>query len=82
MRDYLSDYAELLNPNFFEARLLQDLIDRFLVSYLGALRKASKLKMPGAAERMKADVDEFRVMIGIWLRENEWEERAGVLDLV
>lgn len=82
MRDYLSDYAELLNPNFFEARLLQDLIDRFLVSYLGALRKASKLKMPGAADRMKADVEEFKVMIGIWLRENEWEERAGVLDLV
>ncbi|PWN20968.1 exocyst complex component Sec6 [Microstroma glucosiphilum] len=82
MRDYLSDYAELLNPNFFEARLLPDLIDRFLVSYIGALRRATKLRMPGAADRMKSDIDEFRVMIGIWLKENEWEEKAGVLDLI
>jgi hypothetical protein len=82
MRDYLSDYAELLNPNFFEARLLPDLIDRFLVSYIGALRRATKLRMPGAADRMKSDIDEFRVMISIWLKENEWEEKAGVLDLM
>lgn len=83
MRDYLSDYAELLNPTFFEARLLPDLIDRFLVAYLTALRRTTKLRMPGAAERIKADVDEFRTMLSPWLREeSEWQDKAGVLDLV
>lgn len=83
MRDYLSDYAELLNPTFFEARLLPDLIDRFLVSYLTALRRTTKLRMPGAAERIKADVDEFRVMLSPWLKEeSEWHDKAGILDLV
>ncbi|CAO1615877.1 unnamed protein product [Parajaminaea phylloscopi] len=83
MRDYLSDYAELLNPTFFEARLLPDLIDRFLVSYLTALRRTTKLRMPGAAERVKSDIDEFRTMLSPWLKEDaEWQDRAGVLDLV
>lgn len=83
MRDYLSDYAELLNPNFFEARLLPDLIDRFLIAYLGSLRRTTKLRMPIAGERMKLDISEFKTMISIWLREEtEWQEKAGVLDLI
>ncbi|CAO1635472.1 unnamed protein product [Jaminaea pallidilutea] len=77
MRDYLADYAELLNPTFFEARLLPDLIDRFLVSYLLAMRKASKLKMPGAGERARKDVEEFKTMVTIWLRDSGGQQSGG-----
>jgi len=57
MRDYLSDYQEHLNPSIFDL-LLEDTIDTFLVIYLSALRKCSKLKMSVAVDRIRDDIGE------------------------
>ncbi|GJJ11432.1 hypothetical protein Clacol_005665 [Clathrus columnatus] len=54
-RDYITDYQTHLNPSIFEL-LLDDLMDTFLITYLTALGNANKLRIPGAIDRIKADV--------------------------
>ncbi|KAF8318667.1 exocyst complex component sec6 [Clavulina sp. PMI_390] len=55
MRDYMGDYQQFLNPEIIET-LVQDLIDTFIVTYLTAFHRASKLRMPIAGERMRDDI--------------------------
>ena len=55
VRDYMDDYHAHLNPSLFDL-LLEDIIDTFLIAYLAAMRKASKLRVPGARDKIRADV--------------------------
>jgi len=61
IRDYTSDYSERVNPDLFDV-LCNDLLDRFMTSYLGSIRRTTKLRMPSAGERMRADIEECRSM--------------------
>lgn len=61
IRDYTSDYSERLHADLFDV-LCNDLMDRFIVAYLGGLRSASKLRMPTAGDRIRADIEESRSM--------------------
>ncbi|GAA5985834.1 hypothetical protein JCM11641_005315 [Rhodosporidiobolus odoratus] len=57
LKDYMvEDYQAHLNPNLFDL-LIEDILDTFLITYLVAVKKAGKLKMPQAVERVRADVD-------------------------
>ena len=56
LQDYMDDYRVHLNPNLFEL-LVEDLIDTFLITYLVAVRRATKLRIPQAVERMRTDID-------------------------
>lgn len=57
LRDYMSDYQTTLNPSLLEL-LIEDLLDTFIITYLTALSRTSKLRMPAAADRIKDDVAE------------------------
>ncbi|PWN50740.1 exocyst complex component Sec6 [Violaceomyces palustris] len=83
IRDYTTDYSERLNPNLFDV-LLDDLIDRFLTAYIGALRRVGggKLKMPAAAERMKQDLAEASAMFSTFKKEEEVNEKLEVLQMI
>ncbi|GAA6053135.1 hypothetical protein JCM3770_002871 [Rhodotorula araucariae] len=56
LQDYMDDYQVHLNPNLFDL-LVEDILDTFLITYLVAVRRATKLRIPLAAERMRADID-------------------------
>lgn len=81
IRDYTSDYAERLNPNLFDV-LCDDVIDRFLTAYLAAMRKAGKLRMPAAGERVRADIDETGAMFTGFKTVEEIEQKMEVLHLM
>jgi exocyst complex component 3 len=55
IRDYMATYQTTLTPSLFDL-LIEDIIDNFLVTYLASLRKASKLRVPAAAEQIRQDV--------------------------
>ena len=55
VKDYMADFQTHLNPNLFEL-LVEDIIDTFLITYLVAVRKSPKLRMPLASERMRKDL--------------------------
>ncbi|KAI9629256.1 hypothetical protein KEM48_011105 [Puccinia striiformis f. sp. tritici PST-130] len=55
IKDYVVDYQAHLNPNLFEL-LIDDIVDSFLIAYLNALRKTSKIRNPEAVDRIRADV--------------------------
>jgi exocyst complex component 3 len=55
LRDYMTDSQTTLNASLLEL-LIEDLLDAFIVTYLTALSKASRLRMPLAADRIKDDV--------------------------
>lgn len=55
IKDYVVDYQAHLNPNLFEL-LIDDMIDSFLIAYLNGLRKASKIRIPQAIDKIRADV--------------------------
>jgi hypothetical protein len=81
IRDYTSDYSERVNPNLFDV-LCNDLIDRFLTAYLGALRRTNKLRMPAAGERMRQDIEECRNMFTNFKSAEDVNARFEVLDMV
>ncbi|KAH9821815.1 exocyst complex component Sec6-domain-containing protein [Melampsora americana] len=54
-KDYLADYQIHLSPNLFDL-LLEDMVDTFLIAYLNAIRKCSKLRIPAAIDRIRSDV--------------------------
>lgn len=83
MRDYTSDYSERLNPNLFDV-LCDDMMDRFLVSYIGALRRVGngKLRMPAAGEQMKKDCEDAKTLFLSFKKEDEVKEKFEVLDAV
>ncbi|GAA94822.1 hypothetical protein E5Q_01476 [Mixia osmundae IAM 14324] len=55
VKDYLQDYRQHLNPNLFDL-FIEDVLDTFVITYLTSLKKASKLKMPKAADRVREDI--------------------------
>lgn len=81
IRDYTSDYSERLNPNLFDV-LCDDVIDRFLTAYLAAMRKAGKLRMPAAGERLRADIDETGAMFSGFKTAEEVQQKMEVLHLM
>lgn len=81
VRDYANDYAARLDPNLFDV-LSDDLITRLLVSYLTALRRSARLRMPKAAERFLADVGEISHLIGSVRSTEEAEARVEVLHMM
>ncbi|KAJ3211678.1 SNARE-binding exocyst subunit S6 [Dinochytrium kinnereticum] len=55
--DYCSDFQEHMQEYLF-SKLTSDLQDRFIVVYVESLRnKGAKLRMPGAVDKMKNDLD-------------------------
>lgn len=81
IRDYTTDYSERLNPNLFDV-LCDDLIDRFLTAYIGALRRTSKLRMPAAADRVRGDLDDAMAMFTSFKKEEEVGEKFEVLQMM
>jgi exocyst complex component 3 len=81
MRDYMSDYQTYLNPSILEL-LVEDLIDTFLITYLTALRRCSKLKMPDAADRIKQDISSVFILFASFKPEKELERYFEVIDQI
>ncbi|SNX86018.1 related to SEC6 - protein transport protein [Melanopsichium pennsylvanicum] len=83
MRDYTMDYSERLNPDLFDV-LCGDMIDRFLVSYIGTLRRvgSGKLRMPKASEQMRKDLDDAKNLFLSFKKEEEVQEKFQVLDAI
>ncbi|SPO46534.1 related to SEC6 - protein transport protein [Moesziomyces antarcticus] len=83
MRDYTSDYSERLNPNLFDV-LCDDMMDRFLVSYIGALRRvgSGKLRMPAAGDQMRKDVEDAKTLFLAFKKEEEVQEKFEVADAI
>lgn len=83
IRDYTTDYSERLNPNLFDV-LCDDLMDRLLITYIGALRRvgSGKLRMPSAADRIKGDFDDAVTMFSSFKKEEEVREKFGVLEMM
>jgi len=77
----VTDYAERLNPALFDV-LLDDVIERFLVAYISSLRRASKLRMPAAADRMRDDVRDSMAMFSSWRKEEEIGEKMEILTMM
>lgn len=53
--DYMSDFQSRLSPSLFDL-LVDDVVDTFLITYLTALRRATKLKMPSAVNKMREEI--------------------------
>jgi len=62
LRDYMDDYQTTLNSSLLEV-LIEDLLNTFIITYLTALSRSSRLRMPAAADRIKDDVaDSFQYL--------------------
>ncbi|KAG8951848.1 SNARE-binding exocyst subunit S6 [Tulasnella sp. 424] len=81
IRDYMSDYKAYLNPSLLEL-LVTDLIDAFLINYLNALRRASKLRMPTAADRIREDISEVFPVFANLKPAREVEEQLEVMEQI
>lgn len=80
IQDYMQDFQLHLQGNLFEL-LVEDIVDAFLIAYLGALRKSPKLKMPAAAQRFKNDVQtSFTFFASVKPNRAELTEDFSVLD--
>ncbi|KAG5457574.1 MAG: exocyst complex component Sec6, partial [Olpidium bornovanus] len=56
LNDYLTDYQQHLQE-YLLSKLTGDMLDRFLASYIEAMRnKGSKFRIPAALDRMTADI--------------------------
>ncbi|KAH8116490.1 exocyst complex component Sec6 [Phellopilus nigrolimitatus] len=81
MRDYMGDYQQFLNTSILEL-LVEDLLDAFLVAYLTALANAAKLRMPAAADRIRADVRQAFAFFATLKPAKDLEEAFEVVELV
>lgn len=81
MRDYMGDYRTYLNPSLLEL-LVADLLDTFLVTYLNSLRRASKLRMPQAADRIREDISEVFTLFSSLKPAKEVEEQFDVIEQI
>lgn len=81
MRDYMIDYQSFLNPLILEL-LVEDLLDNFLISYLNALVRVSKLKMPQAIDRIRDDVGDAYTFFTTFKAGAELEAAFEVIELV
>ncbi|KAG8933913.1 SNARE-binding exocyst subunit S6 [Tulasnella sp. 418] len=80
-KDYMSDYQSYLNSSLFDL-LLEDLLDAFLIGYLNALAKASKLKMPMAADRIREDIADAFAVFEAYKPAKELEDRFEVMEMI
>jgi exocyst complex component 3 len=82
LKDYMvEDYQAHLNPNLFDL-LIEDILDTFLITYLVAVRKAGKLRIPQAVDRMRSDVDMAVEFFGQYKTKKELEGYFDVLESV
>lgn len=82
LKDYVADdYRAHLNPNLFEL-LLEDLLDALLVTYLVAVRKAGKIRVPQAIERVRKDIDLARGFFRDYKSDKELDAYFDVLESV
>ncbi|GAA5954578.1 hypothetical protein JCM3765_003819 [Sporobolomyces pararoseus] len=82
LRDYMvEDYQTHLNPNLFDL-LIEDLLDTFLITYLVSIKKAGKIKMPKAVEKMRRDIDKSCEFFSIYKNKKELEGYFDVLESV
>lgn len=80
--DFMRDFQQHLQPNLLDL-LIEDLVDAFLIAYLAALRKCSKLRMPGAAGRLKEDVRKaYGFFQGVKQDKTELQTDFQVLDSI
>jgi hypothetical protein len=77
IRDYMGDYQAHLNPSLFDL-LVEDVLDTFIITYLAAIRKASKLRLPGAADRLREDV---RKSFGVFVAYKNPQELEQYFDV-
>jgi len=81
IRDYMEDYQAHLNNNLFDL-LVDDIIDTFLITYLTNLRKASKLRIPSACERIRQDVGAVTKMFSKFKSAKNVKEDFEVIDSI
>lgn len=82
LKDYMvEDYQTHLNPNLFDL-LIEDIIDSFLITYLVAVRKSPKLRVPQAVDRMRKDIDKTKEFFGLYKSKKELEAYFDVLESV
>ncbi|KAI8377011.1 exocyst complex component Sec6-domain-containing protein [Blakeslea trispora] len=81
LRDYCNDFAHL-NQFIFE-KLVHDMLDRFLMLYLEAMRhKTAKFQMPTCLERIENDVRLSFSFFAELTSPEEMEERFDVIDKI
>jgi len=82
LKDYMvEDYQTHLNPNLFDL-LIEDLLDTFLITYLVSIKKAGKIKMPKAVDRMRGDIDKSVEFFCTFKSRKELEGYFDVLESV
>ncbi|BGP71825.1 SNARE-binding exocyst subunit S6 [Rhodotorula toruloides] len=79
LKDYMvDDYQAHLNPNLFDL-LIEDILDTFLITYLTAIRRAGKIRVPQACERMRSDID---LAFGFFLQYKPKQELVSYFDVL
>ncbi|SCV74869.1 BQ2448_7898 [Microbotryum intermedium] len=82
LRDYIAeDYQTHLNPNLFEL-LIEDIIDTYLITYIVAIKKCSKLRIPAALDRIRQDITKSREFFGAYKSKKELDEYFDVLESI
>lgn len=82
LRDYMvEDYQAHLNPNLFEL-LVEDILDTFLITYLTAIRRATKLRMPMAIDKIRKDIDKAFDFFTLFKPKKELAGYFEVLEVV
>ncbi|KAF8757909.1 Exocyst complex component Sec6 [Rhizoctonia solani] len=77
----IDDYQNYLNPSIFEI-LVEDLIDTFLSTYLTALRRTTKLRMPAAGDRLREDIADAFDLFKTYKSSQELDANFDVMDQV
>lgn len=78
LKDYMTDFQEQLNPNLFDL-LIEDVLDTFVLAYLTAIRRSSKLRIPQACDRMRKDID---LAFAFFLQYKPKQELASYFDVL
>ncbi|KAK4050257.1 SNARE-binding exocyst subunit S6 [Microbotryomycetes sp. JL201] len=82
LKDYMvEDYQTHLNPNLFEL-LVEDMVDTFLVTYLTSIKRASKIRIPQALDKMRRDVDKAKEFFRLYKSDKDLEAYFDVLETV
>ncbi|KAG9012175.1 SNARE-binding exocyst subunit S6 [Tulasnella sp. JGI-2019a] len=81
MRDHTNDHRAYLNPSLLEL-LVADLLDTFLITYLNALRRASKLRMPQAADRIREDISDVFTLFSSLKPAKEVEDQFDIIEMI
>jgi exocyst complex component 3 len=80
-KDYTADYNSFLSPTLFEV-LIADLLDAFIVTYLTALSKAPKLRLPAATDRIRADIEAAFRFFGAYKKSQELQGDFEVVEMI